>query len=294
MCGASCSHPPFSNHFLDLHQARSLLCCYPSFANIMSTAYFDEEEKGSDGLIRQGTSAAPMQIQTSDEWQQENRTPTQKLVVMVGGFSVLIMCLVFLNNLSGKPSENVSPTSNLIAVLDPSRLARPFSVWDSSPTPYNWCVPGTLYSDTQKEGLFYVKVPKGASSTLLGVVMRIADKMGARLYGNTSIENTCMNRGHPHRRKYRCPANDKFFYFQNTRLILFMFHQMPYFMITETAIVARLFSFRPSAILQVVLAAVTFTLPQREGLSPLRRTFCQSFKTSKICNSSIFRCGRTK
>ena len=62
------------------------------------------------------------------------------------------------------------------------QLSRVFPVWNRSTTPYSWC-------HTQEEtnsGILFVKLNKCASSTGMGVSLRIADTLGRRLLGNNN------------------------------------------------------------------------------------------------------------
>jgi hypothetical protein len=58
-------------------------------------------------------------------------------------------------------------------------LTSTFKVWASS-TPHSWC----HRRRGKNDGLLYVKLPKCASSTASGVAMRVADKLGRRLFGS--------------------------------------------------------------------------------------------------------------
>ena len=62
------------------------------------------------------------------------------------------------------------------------RMARTFPVWNRSTTPYTWC----HEQEDSNSGLLFVKLNKCASSTGMGVSLRIADTLGHRLLGNNT------------------------------------------------------------------------------------------------------------
>ena len=85
---------------------------------------------------------------------------------------------------------NTTDTSNIFHESNQSlctgeSMARVFSVWNRSTVPYNWCHEYRSLSS----GILFVKLNKCASSTGMGVSLRIADTLGRRLLLDKNNEN---------------------------------------------------------------------------------------------------------
>ena len=107
--------------------------------------------------------------------------------------------------------ENVTPlvntTNNTTRQWWHPLVQQASRVWNSVENNYSWCIPQhsewyarhyarrarDVYKVQKVEGLIFVKSPKAASSTVAGISLRVADKVGKRLY-NTSCS---VNYTHP-------------------------------------------------------------------------------------------------
>ena len=85
------------------------------------------------------------------------------------------------NGLNVEPSliPSLSPTTYFAVVG--ARLARVWRVWD---TPEQWCIVKNNKVPGIPQGLLFVKTPKTGSSTIAGIVHRMAIWQGKRLFGN--------------------------------------------------------------------------------------------------------------
>ena len=76
------------------------------------------------------------------------------------------------------------------------QLSRAFPVWNRSTTAYNWCHNNSTKDEKANSGILFVKLPKCASSTGMGVTLRIADTLGRRLNDSNNSSDSCYSRYH--------------------------------------------------------------------------------------------------
>jgi hypothetical protein len=75
---------------------------------------------------------------------------------------------------------SISRTDAMVSIWNKSlitSMTRSYSIWNGSSDPYNWCHGP---ENETNSGLLFVKVNKCASSTGMGVTLRIADTLGRR------------------------------------------------------------------------------------------------------------------
>ena len=127
-------------------------------------------------------------------------------VVVVGSLRIQSSILITITPMSTSTENHTIAVNHVVhdkehAALPPfdfetvgSSSARAFPSWPAD-NPKGWCIPDETQSRrVGTTGLLYVKTPKTGSSTIAGIVRRIAISQGQRSFGNN--ETVCGFRNH--------------------------------------------------------------------------------------------------
>jgi len=99
-----------------------------------------------------------------------------------------------LKSVNGSAPQTSVPAAQHSSNDLPQQWARAFPIWNRSAIPYHWCHKEYIRQTKSVSGILFVKVNKCASSTGMGVTLRIADMLGHRVINTLKNEPGCFAR----------------------------------------------------------------------------------------------------